>query len=134
MGNCGGRIISAVWEKQSANSDVVTNIAYISYMSDLKPGPGSRYVASLSLLQLEPRQFNLFLATTSENQECVLCLVVRILQILSPHPANTALICSGASAHTFVDSQKTSNNVDKMHAQELGGVTGDGGASHRANL
>ena len=74
----------------------VTNKAYISYMSDLKPGPGSRYVASL--LQLEPRQFNLFLATTSENQECVLCPVVRILQILSPRPANTALICSGASA------------------------------------
>ena len=52
-------------------------------MSDLDLVPGSRYVASL--LQSEPRQFNLFLATPSENQGvCLESCRENITNFISP--------------------------------------------------
>ena len=64
-------------------SVLILNIAYIAYMSDLEPVPGSRYVASL--LQSEPWQFNLFLATPSENQGvCLESCRENITNFISP--------------------------------------------------
>ena len=58
MGNCGGRIISAVWEKQSANSDVAENRKKCpslgcSVSSDHNAGPGWTRVTEETPLHLD---------------------------------------------------------------------------------